>query len=215
MIAAPAGPGGPCPKCGAALALRVREGKPQVQCAGAGCRFGFDADRRGRPAARCPACGEGRLKTTPQGRVCADCGQWDNSPEGRAGGLCPKCQHGRLSIIKGEYGHFAGCSDLACGLTYTCDPAGRPEGGRCRLCRGPVRKTRSGARICVVCETWQEPKAPAVAATRPAEAACPGCARPLRRVLTRRRQWLYRCDGCQRWLREFPAAPAAEEAADP
>ena len=197
---------GPCPKCGGQVVLRPRDGRLQARCEGSGCLFAFDVDKRGRPAAPCPACGTGRLKTTPKGRVCADCGRWDNSPQlgGRAGKeLCPRCKSGRLAIIKGEYGHFAGCSDLACGLTYTCDETGRPEGGHCRACRGPVRKTRSGSRICVVCETWQTPKPldrSQANALRPPEAPCPACGATMRQVWTRRQRWLHRCDACLRWV---------------
>ena len=195
----------PCPLCGGEVWVRPREGKFQAQCQGAGCRFGFDADKRGKPRARCPACGEGRLKTTPKGRVCGDCGRWDNSPgSGGRGdqGLCPKCKTGRLSILKGEYGHFVGCSDLACGLTYTCDETGRPQGGHCRECKGPVRKTRAGSLVCVVCGTWQNPKPVPVDARvpKPPEAMCPACRQKLRTVWTRKNRWVYRCDGCRRWL---------------
>jgi ssDNA-binding Zn-finger/Zn-ribbon topoisomerase 1 len=196
----------PCPKCGGQVWLRQWEGKCRARCEGAGCLFGFDTDKRGKAAARCPACGTGRLKTTPKGRVCADCGQWDNTPGApgdAAQGVCPKCKTGRLAVRKGEYGHFVGCSDLVCGLTYTCDEAGRPEGGHCRVCKGPVRKTRAGSLICVVCSTWQNPKPvalPAAAVPRPPEAVCPVCRQALRVVWTRKQRWVYRCDACAKWL---------------
>ena len=195
----------PCPKCGGQVWLRQREGRFQARCQGQGCLFGFDADKRGKPAARCPACEGGRLKTTPKGRICADCGQWDNTPGGggKGQGLCPKCKAGRLSVRKGEYGYFAGCSDLVCGLTYTCDETGRPEGGHCRLCKGPVRKTRAGSLICVACGTWQNPKPVGVSPAtvpKPPEALCPQCRQALRTVWTRKRRWVYRCDACARWL---------------
>ena len=191
----------PCPRCGCEVWLRSQDKRFQAQCVAPDCRFGFDADKRGRPSAPCPACGRGRLKTTPKGRVCADCGRWDNSPGGRGQGQCPKCKTGRLAIIKGEYGFFVGCSDLVCGLTYTCDETGRPEGGHCKFCKAPVRKTRAGALICVACGTWQNPKPVDPApAPRPPAAVCPVCREPLRVVWTRRRRWVYRCDSCGRWL---------------
>ena len=195
-----------CPKCGGQVWLRQWEGKFVARCAGAACRFGFDADKRGRATGKCPACGTGRLKTTPKGRICADCGVWDNTPTARgAQALCPKCQTGRLAVRKGEYGYFVGCSDLVCGLTYTCDESGRPEGGHCKVCKGPVRKTRAGSLICVVCGTWQHPKpVPVPTAPRPPEAICPACRQPLRPVWTRRKRWLYRCDPCHRWLEPSP-----------
>lgn len=184
----------PCPKCGAQVLLRQWQGRIAARCQGPGCRYGFDADRRGRALARCPACGEGRLKTTPKGKVCADCGAWDDGM-----GPCPKCGTGKVSLRRGEYGHFAACSDPACGLTYTCDAEGRPEGGRCRACKGPVRRTRSGSLICLACATWQNPKPVPAPAGRPPAAACP-CGAQLRAVWTRKARWVYRCDPCGRWL---------------
>ena len=188
----------PCPKCGAPMLLRHWENRFSAVCQGAGCRYGFDADKRGRALARCPACEDGHLKTTPKGKVCADCGAWDDGM-----GACPKCRTGRLSLRKGEYGHFAACANLACGLTYTCDEDGRPEGGRCRVCRGPVRKTRSGSRICMACETWQDPKPVPAPRERPPAAACPGCGTVLRAVWTRKARWVHRCTPCGRWV-ELP-----------
>lgn len=200
----------PCPKCGAQVLLRQWQGVFGAQCQGPACHFGFDADKRGRGTASCPACGEGWLKTTPKGRVCGRCGQWDNSPgSGKPlHGLCPRCKTGHLALIKGEYGYFMGCSDLACELTYTCDETGRPEGGRCKTCRGPVRKTRTGGRICLACETWQTPKPPGTAevmASRPPAAVCATCGQGLRVVLTRRRKWLHRCDACGVWVEPLAA----------
>ena len=209
----------PCPKCAGVVLLQQWQGLFQARCQGPECRFGFDADKRGRGLGHCPACAGGLLKSTPKGRVCAHCGRWDNAvePGGRpAHGHCPKCKTGHLSIIKGEYGYFVGCSDLVCGLTYTCDETGRPEGGRCKACRGPVRKTRSGARICVACETWQEPRrmGPAEArACRPELAPCGQCGQPLRLVLTRRNAWIGRCDACALWVQ--PPAAGPMESTDP
>jgi ssDNA-binding Zn-finger/Zn-ribbon topoisomerase 1 len=201
----------PCPACGGTVTLRQREGQFRVACDAAACRFSFDADKRGKALARCPSCNQGRLRATPKGRVCADCGAWDNTPSGRSSkGVCPKCKTGRLGVLKGEYGYFVGCSDGVCGLTYTCDATGRPEGGHCRVCKGPVRKTRAGSLICVVCATWQNPKPVPRSGDvpRPPAALCPSCRQALRPVWTRRGRWLYRCDTCPRWLEvEPPVAP--------
>ena len=202
----------PCPKCGGQVLLRQWEGRIAAGCQGPGCRFGFDADKRGRALARCPSCGQGRLKTTPKGRVCADCGSWDHTPAGKgtARGICPRCGTGRLSVRKGEYGFFVGCSDLVCGLTYTCDEKGRPEGGHCKACQGPVRKTRAGSFICIVCETWQNPKPVRESrALPPPPASCPGCSAALRAVWTRKQTWIHRCDPCGRWV-EVGGSPSGE-----
>ena len=161
----------PCPKCGAPVALRHWEHRFYTKCQGDGCFFGYDADDQGRAVEPCPSCGQGRLKTTPKGKVCADCGVWQNgSGEApRPGlGLCPKCKAGQLSVKKGQYGPFVSCSDRACGLIYNSDEAGVPEGGRCRQCQGPVKKTRAGSLLCAVCGTWQDAaaKAPGAATGR-------------------------------------------------
>ena len=185
----------PCPKCGAPVLLRAWEKAFTARCSGPECRFGFDADRKGRPTAPCPSCEGGRLKTTPKGQVCADCGRWDDS---KAGTPCPKCQTGRVTVKKGEYGHFAACSDPVCGLTYTVNEAGKPEGGHCRFCKGPVKKARNGSGLCVVCEQWHEPKVPSFA-PRPPAAACANCGQPRRVVKTKKQTWIYRCDPCARW----------------
>ena len=213
----------PCPKCGAQVLLRQWDKRFYANCEGATCRFGFDADKRGQATASCPSCAQGRLKTTPKGRICADCERWDNSGEtgGRGSrGACPRCGSGRLSLLKGEYGYFMGCSDRVCGLTYTCDASGRPEGGHCKYCKGAVRKTRAGSLICVVCEQWQQPK-PVTAAQagcpQPPAAGCPACRAVLRAVWTRRNRWVYRCEFCRRWLELAlglelaPAGPAEFE----
>lgn len=189
-----------CPHCGAVVLLRAWEGRCFASCQGPDCRFGFDADRKGRPAHPCPSCPRGRLRTTPKGRVCADCGKWDNTEEGRPSqGPCPRCRTGKLRVLKGEYGYFVGCSDPVCGLTYTCDETGRPEGGRCKFCQGPVRKTRAGGLLCVACERWQRPKPVPASAPRPPAAPCPTCGQTLRPVWTRRQRWVHRCDPCGRW----------------
>lgn len=205
----------PCPKCGAAVVLRNWKGRFYTKCQHPGCLFGYDTDERGRPASRCPRCGTGRMHTTPAGRVCADCGAWEKPPAPReeaaqaapkaAGlGTCPKCGKGQLAVRSGAYGTFVSCSER-CGLTYSSDAEGVPEGGHCKSCKGPVKKTQSGSRVCAVCGAWQDekkPAAPAAAPTAPAkpkDAACPRCKQPMRTMFTRRQKWAYRCDRCEAW----------------
>jgi len=207
--------GDPCPKCGASLVLRNWKGQFFTKCTNAGCTYGYDTDNRGRPAALCPACGTGRMRSGNGIRVCADCGA-----EERAGsvpppaaaespapelGTCPKCGKGQLAVRSGAYGTFVSCS-ARCGLSYSSDEQGVPSGGLCKACQGPVKKTQSGSRVCALCGTWQDEKKPAASApapdTRPAKpkaANCPRCARPLKQVFTRRQKWMYRCDTCEAW----------------
>ncbi|BDU75800.1 topoisomerase DNA-binding C4 zinc finger domain-containing protein [Mesoterricola sediminis] len=221
----------PCPRCGSPVVLRYWKGQFFTKCKNAGCAFGYDADNRGNPQARCAACGTGRMQTTGRGRVCADCGAAEGArpaperpkaeaarPEGL--GPCPKCGKGQLAVRAGAYGTFVSCSER-CGLTYSSDEAGVPEGGVCKACKGPVKKTQRGSRVCAVCGTWQDerpaapralgeplppaPRPPAASpdgAPRPPApkpAKCPRCAQPLKAVFTRRQKWAYRCDPCQAW----------------
>ena len=210
----------PCPKCGFPVVLRFWQGRFFTKCKNTGCSFGFDADDRGNPAARCAACGTGRLRTLDRVRVCADCGA--KEAPGAAGeakgpdiglGICPKCRKGQLAVHSGAYGTFVSCSDR-CGLTYTSDAQGVPAGGTCKACKGPVRKTQNGSRVCAVCGAWQDEKKPAAPAKpsaakaqapearppKPKPAQCPRCARPLKEVFTRRQKWAYRCDSCETWF---------------
>ena len=140
-------------------------------------------------------------------RVVCSNGHTLNVKEKYAGktGLCPKCKAGQLSVRQGQYGTFVSCSDRSCGLIYNSDEAGKAEGGLCKKCQGPVKKTKSGSLICAVCETWQDSKgiAPAAGEARPAkprDASCPLCRQPLRTVWTKRNKWAYRCDPCDKWL---------------
>jgi ssDNA-binding Zn-finger/Zn-ribbon topoisomerase 1 len=108
----------PCPKCGAPVGLHHWQGRFYTRCQGAGCRFGFDADALGRSIAPCPRCGKGRLKTTPRGQVCADCGSWndaagDRPPRPRPA-FCPACR-GALRVVWTRRGKWA----------YRCDPCDR------------------------------------------------------------------------------------------
>ena len=77
----------PCPRCGSPVVLRFWKGRFFTKCQNPGCAFGFDADNRGNPASRCPACGIGRMSTAGATRVCADCGAAE-AP--RAGGGRPE-----------------------------------------------------------------------------------------------------------------------------
>ena len=204
----------PCPKCGSAVVLRNWKGRFFTKCQKTSCSFGYDADNRGNPALRCAVCGTGRMRTTDTLRVCADCGATGSSKAARepvsaesapaAGlGLCPKCKKGQLGVRSGSYGTFVSCSDR-CGLTYTSDEQGVPVGGFCKACKGPVKQTQTGSRVCVVCGAWQDEKkttAPVAGARpeKPKAAKCPRCTQPLKEVFTKKQKWVYRCDTCSAW----------------
>jgi hypothetical protein len=105
-------------------------------------------------------------------------------------------------VRSGAYGTFVSCSER-CGLTYSSDEEGVPEGGTCKACKGPVKKTQNGSRVCVVCSTWQDERpaaaAPASGPAKPKPANCPRCQQPMRTLFTKRQKWAYRCDPCQAW----------------
>jgi len=203
----------PCPRCGFPVVLRCWKGRFSAKCRNTGCTFEFDADNRGVPASRCSACGTGRMHTADRGRVCADCGAAETpgaaaarpAEPARASGLgpCPKCGKGQLAVRSGAYGTFVSCSGR-CGLTYSSDEQGVPEGGACKACKGPVRKTQNGSRVCAVCGAWQDEKktvapAPDARPPRPKAAKCPRCSQPLKEVFTKRQKWAYRCETCKAW----------------
>lgn len=201
----------PCPKCGSPVVMRYWEGRHYAKCQNKACFFGYDTDDRGHPSAHCPACGTGRLRTTSRGRVCADCQAWESPKEKSSAaptdakglGPCPKCKQGHLAVRNGAYGTFVSCSER-CGLTYGSDAEGLPEGGTCRVCQGPVKKTQGGTRVCALCGAWQEdrkPSAPSAggAPPKPKDATCPRCRRPMKTLFTRRKKWAYRCDPCEAW----------------
>lgn len=207
----------PCPKCGSAVVLRNWKGQFYAKCKRTGCPFEYDTDFRGNVASHCATCSTGRIRTTASGRVCADCGAGApvqarvEPPKVEASlaaalGACPKCKKGKLAVRSGAYGTFVSCSER-CGLSYSSDEEGVPEGGLCKACQGPVKKTQNGSRVCAVCGVWQEDKRPAAAASakpsaspeKPKAASCPRCAAALRAVFTKRQTWVYRCDFCQAW----------------
>jgi ssDNA-binding Zn-finger/Zn-ribbon topoisomerase 1 len=205
----------PCPKCGFPVVLRSWKGRFFTKCKNTGCAFGYDADNRGNPASRCAACGTGRMRTADNlARVCADCGAAERPmaapeppkaepPRASGLGLCPKCGKGQLAVHSGSYGTFVSCSDR-CGLTYSSDAEGVPEGGACKVCKGPVKKTQKGSLVCAVCGSWQDEKKPAAPAAdgrppKPKAAKCPRCSQPLKEVFTRRQKWAYRCELCKAW----------------
>ena len=185
----------PCPRCGSPLVLRNWKGRFFAKCKNPGCPFEYATDHRGNRVGADSA--EAGPKAAGE-RTHAEAG----APEL---GACPKCGKGQLAVRSGSYGTFVSCSER-CGLTYSSDAQGVPTGGTCKACRGPVKQTQSGSKVCALCGAWQDEKkaaAPAPAPeTRPAKpkpAQCPRCARPLKEVFTRRQKWVYRCDTCEAW----------------
>lgn len=62
-----------------------------------------------------------------------------------------------LRCYQGRY--YIKCDHPGCRVSWDSDETGTPTHGLCQKttdCRGPVRRTRNGSRICVKCETWQD-----------------------------------------------------------
>lgn len=71
-------------------------------------------------------------------------------------GPCPKCGSDLL-LKQWEGKHYAKCSATRspdCKVAYDCDVKGKPKGGTCKACRAPMRVTKSGAKVCVLCGQW-------------------------------------------------------------
>lgn len=130
--------------------------------------------------------------------------------EGPVMGKCPKCGSDlRLRSWKGR--HYVRCAatvDPACRTGFDTDASGMPL-ELCRFCQGPVRTMRSGAKLCMECDTWQTEQP--VHAGAPEPIACTGCGKPMQVVpSTRRGQWFYRCAGCRLLLEAHPRSETAE-----
>jgi hypothetical protein len=81
------------------------------------------------------------------------------APPAKIIGNCPKCSKD-LALKSWEGQFYAKCTNTnKCKIAYNTDSEGNPSGGTCNQegCNGPVNVTRKGSRICVKCETWQDP----------------------------------------------------------
>jgi DNA topoisomerase-3 len=96
-------------------------------------------------------------------------------------GTCPKCKKGDLLLRKSrDAGWYVTCSIEKCKTSYTTDEKGVSPGGVCKYpeCKGVVKVTLKGSKICVVCGKWQDEGggfAPAKVLDKP----CPKCGKKL------------------------------------
>ena len=205
-----------CPKCAGTLWLKCYDGRFYAKCDTADCKVTYDTDAKGAAVGgtcKNPECG-GPVKVTKNGsKICVKCETWQNerpagdgpgAPSGDTKGPCPKCGNGVLRQRSGQYGPFVSCSDRECGLLYNVDAKGEPTGGWCKKCKGPVKLTQKGSKLCVVCNTWQdEGQGGAPTGDRPpkpADAKCPKCQEPLKAIFTKKGAWAYRCEPCASWF---------------
>jgi DNA topoisomerase-3 len=97
---------------------------------------------------------------------------------------------GTLVLRRARSGFYVKCDHAGCKVAWDADETGAPVHGRCEKCRGPVRATKTGRRVCVKCQGWQEgpaPKGPDASKTgwvrSPIQEACPrGCGGTLQHV---------------------------------
>ena len=114
---------------------------------------------------------------------------------GPVAGPCPRCG-ADLHLRDWEGRHYVKCSaagsDPECRMAYDTDPEGRPL-EQCRLCRGPMRTTRGGAKVCALCGKW----AADLDADLPEPGVCATCGQPMRLIpSTARGKYFRRCAPC-------------------
>jgi DNA topoisomerase-3 len=113
---------------------------------------------------------------------------------GPVAGICPRCGSD-LHKRDWEGRHYVKCGaskDPDCTVAFDTDPEGQPL-EHCRLCQGPMRTTRSGAKVCVLCGKW----AADLDADLPAAGLCPTCGQPMRLIpSTARGKYFRRCAPC-------------------
>jgi len=114
---------------------------------------------------------------------------------GPVAGPCPRCG-ADLHLRDWEGRHYVKCSaagaDPECRLAYDTDPEGKPL-ELCRLCQGPVRTTKGGAKVCVLCGKWAADLDPQL----PEAGVCAGCGQPMRLIpSTARGKFFRRCAPC-------------------
>jgi len=111
-------------------------------------------------------------------------------------GACPRCGSS-LHLREWEGAHYARCgatADPECRVAFPCAADGAPL-ETCRRCKGPLRTTKAGAKVCVACGAWDAD----LPETMPEAGTCPGCGAPMRLVpSTKRGQWFRRCSPCGR-----------------
>jgi DNA topoisomerase-3 len=86
---------------------------------------------------------------------------------GNAGGIivatkprlppCPKCKS-ELQVKEWRGKYYVKCSGAKnpeCKISYDCDRTGKSLGGLCKKCKHPLKVTKSGSKICIGCDSWE------------------------------------------------------------
>ena len=116
-------------------------------------------------------------------------------PSGPVAGPCPRCG-ADLRLRSWEGRHYVKCSaagsDPDCRVAYDSDAEGKPL-DTCRMCRGPVRTTKAGGKVCVLCGRWVSDQD----GDLPEPGVCATCGKPMRLVpSTARGKYFRRCVPC-------------------
>ncbi|MFA5183192.1 MAG: DNA topoisomerase 3 [Syntrophales bacterium] len=90
-------------------------------------------------------------------------------------GTCPKCGS-NLHLRNWEGRYYVKCATSAkpdCKVSFDSDAEGKPL-KICLFCRGPVRTTRNGGKVCAQCNRWQSSKRKGYATSNPSLAGPAG-----------------------------------------
>jgi len=113
-------------------------------------------------------------------------------------GTCPKCGS-NLHQRDWQGQHYIKCAaekDTSCRVSYGTDAEGKAL-ETCRFCQGPVRITKSGSKICIACDRWQEERATGEPVAAPPTVTCEACGQPARLIpSTRKGQFFAKCGAC-------------------
>ncbi|WP_306600001.1 DNA topoisomerase 3 [Geothrix sp. 21YS21S-2] len=115
-------------------------------------------------------------------------------PSGPVVGACPRCGS-PLHLKEWEGRNYVKCAaskDPECRVAYETSADGKPA-QTCRLCQGPLRTTKAGSKVCVLCGSWAADQPEGL----PEPGLCPGCGQPMRIIRsTTRGQYFRRCSPC-------------------
>ena len=90
-------------------------------------------------------------------------------------GTCPKCGSSLL-LRNWEDRHYVKCAASAnpkCKVSFDANAEGKAL-KFCMFCRGPVRTTRNGGKVCAQCNRWQSSKRKGYATSNPSPVGPPG-----------------------------------------
>lgn len=153
---------GTCPKCKKGELIHKKfKTDHYVKCNAEGCGVSYGIDPAGKViGGHCSKC-ECPVRITKEtgSKVCVVCGHWQEERQPpKDAGKCPKCSKGTLMLKSYKGDHYIKCSLEGCDLSYGTDDKGKPLGGYCPTCKGPIRVTKSKSKVCSVCGQFMDKK---------------------------------------------------------